>query len=51
MTGTKNRAFEGEEGESPQRSEVHNPNDPTSFSRKIFPHGVHGPDFSKFVRD
>jgi hypothetical protein len=51
MTGTKNRAFEGEEGETSDRHDGHNNggNEASSFSRKIFPHGIHGPDISKFV--
>lgn len=50
--GTKNRAFESEEGDSPQRSDNNERrnSDVPSISRKVFPHGVHAPDFSKFVR-
>lgn len=56
MTGNKNRAFENDEGEmtDQQRSangDNHDGSNVSSFSRKIFPHGVHGPDLSKFVRD
>lgn len=49
MAGTKNRAFEGEDEEiSNDKQEGHNGKD-IGFSRKIFPHGIHGPDISKFV--
>lgn len=51
MTGTKNRAFESEEGESPDRQDgrSNGGHDASSFSRKVFPHGIHAPDISKFV--
>lgn len=48
--GTKNRAFESDEAESPQRSDNHEHSDVPTISRKVFPHGVHAPDLSKFVR-
>lgn len=51
MAAVKNRAFESEEGESPERHDTHNGgSEVSSFSRKIFPHGIHGPDISKFVK-
>lgn len=51
MTGVKNRAFEGEEGESSDKNDVHNGgSDISSFSRKIFPHGIPGPDITKYVK-
>lgn len=47
MTGTKNRAYEGDEGGSSER--IDGGSEISSVSKKIFPHGVHGPDISKFV--